>query len=227
MPIELNEDDIQVVLKIQEAKNTTIARAKEFYRLQVKKLANPDVQGRHQIILDNFNRSRNGEKPEVVVVFKKEKTAKAQKVKAPEAEKPVRSEVPLPEIAKEVELKPTEQPYVYTANLFGRKHAVVSANVDHTNGAESRFGYIGVSERRLNFAKEYAKANDLPVAICATVRIKGRLDQGYAVPLDSFEKFILKSKHALTLGAEARQAYASEGWASVKFTEVKAEKKAA
>lgn len=229
MPIELNEDDMQVVLKLQEAKNTTIQRAKDFYRIQVKKLANPDISNRSEIILENFQRGRNGNSADVFD-DKPKKAAKAKKVakvKAAKPEKTPRVEVSLPELSREVELKQTEQPYVFTANLFGKKHAVILAEIDHGKGAESRFGYIGVSARRLDLAKKYAKENDLPLAICATVRVKGRLDQGYAVPLVLFEKYKLESKHALTLGKEARSAYQADGWAGVKFTEAKVEKKAA
>ena len=35
MPVALNEEDMLVVGKIQELKNTTIARAKEYYRKKV------------------------------------------------------------------------------------------------------------------------------------------------------------------------------------------------
>jgi len=69
--------------------------------------------------------------------------------------------------------------------------------------------------------QDYAKANDLPVAIAVVVRVKGRLDQGYAIPLDVFKKFKGKSL-AVNLSGEARQAYAAEGWVGVKFTEAQA-----
>ena len=50
MPVALNEEDMLVVGEIQELKNTTIARAKEYYRKKVNSLANPDVADRAQII---------------------------------------------------------------------------------------------------------------------------------------------------------------------------------
>lgn len=226
MAIELNEQDIAAVGKIQERKNTTLARAKEYYRIQVKKLANPDVSNRHEIILENLTRGDGRSAPK----GKKAKSASKRKA-AKEVDfdaDPKRPEVPLPEMSREVELKPTEQAHVFTANLFGKKHAVIQAEIDHGKGAEDRFGYVGVSERKLNLAKAFAKENGgLPLAIAATVRVKGRLDQGYAVPLEVFEAHMLKSKHALTLSGKARLAYQEVGWAGVKFVELKAEAKAA
>jgi hypothetical protein len=231
MPVALNEEDMLVVGKIQELKNTTIARAKEYYRKKVNSLANPDVADRAQIIWDGFKRGDKvgAEAPEKETTMPKAKKVKAaKKEKAPKAEKVAKVDVPLPELDTEIELKPVDGlPYVFTALLGGKKHACVQASVDHGNGADSRFGYIGVSERRLSAVKAHAKENDLPVAVCATVRLKGRLDQGYAVPLEVFEKFKMESKHALTLGSEARAAYAKDGWAGVKFIEAKSEKKAA
>jgi hypothetical protein len=231
MPIELNEDDIAVVLKIQEAKNTTISRAKEYYRLQAKRLANPDIKNRAEIILENFNRNRNGKQTSDVFAEKTvkktkkgAKTSGAASKSAPEPE----LEVALPELEREVELRPvTDHKRVYSALLFGKRTVVVMGEIDHGNGAADRFGYVGISEKKLTEAKRYARENEMPVAVCAIVRVKGRLDQGYAVPLNLFEKFALKSKHALTLGKEARAAYAEDGWAGVKFVEIKGEEKAA
>ncbi len=235
MPIELNENDLAAIGTIQEAKSTTVARAKEYYRKAVAKLANPDLEDRHEIVLENFNRGTNGSSEDVFAEkdkpakTKKAKTAKvakapkaAKKSKAAKKEPKPRIEVPLPELDREVELKTNGEPAVYTANLFGKKHAVVMAERNRERGADARFESIGVSERRLDAVTKYAKENELPVAIAAVVRIKGRLDQGYAIPLDVFKRFKGKSL-AVNLSAEARAAYQENGWAGVKFSEAKAE----
>lgn len=243
MPIELTEADLAVIGKIQELKNSTHSKAKELYRKRVQRLANPDVENRAEVIWENVQRGSNGdvfaEEEAPVKKAKKEKVAKAPKApkaakeaktpkakKAP-AEKVSRPDIPLPVLEREVELKPIdESPYIYVANLFGKKHAVALAERNREGGADHRFESIGVSERRLGLVQDYAKANDLPVALAAVVRVKGRLDQGYAIPLDVFKKFKGKSL-AVNLSGEARQAYEADGWAGVKFIEVKVEKKAA
>ena len=239
MTIELNEDDLTAVGKIQELKNVTIAKAKEIFRKYVKQLANPDVEGRSEIVLENIKRGKNGNpadvfedepKPKKVKAIKapkEPKAAKAPKAKKAPAEKVSRPDVPLPALDREVELKSVdEEPYVYTANLFGKKHAVVCAERNREGGADHRFESVGVSERRMDAVEKYAKANDFPVAIAASVRLKGRLDQGYAIPLAVFEQFKGKSL-AVNLSGEARLAYQNEGWDGVKFVEAKAEKAAA
>lgn len=240
MPIELTEADLAVIGKIQELKNSTHSKAKELYRKRVQRLANPDVENRAEVIWENVQRGSNGdvfaEEEAPVKKAKKEKVAKAPKVpkaakgskakKAP-VEKISRPDIPLPVLEREVDLKPVdESPYVYVANLFGKKHAVALAERNREGGADHRFESIGVSERRLGLVQDYAKANDLPVALAAVVRVKGRLDQGYAIPLEVFKKFKGKSL-AVNLSGEARQAYEADGWAGVKFTEAKVEKKAA
>jgi hypothetical protein len=241
MPIELTEADLAACGKIQEVKNTTIAQAKEIFRKYAAKLANPEVEGRADIVLDNVLRAKNnGEIPPAVEDEPVKKTKKAKAAKAPKepkaakapkarkapAEKVSRPDIPLPVLEREVEIKPVDgQPHVYTANLFGKKHAVAYAERNRDGGADHRFESIGVSERRLELVESYAKANDLPVAIAAVVRVKSRLDQGYAIPLDVFEKFKGKSL-AVNLSGEARQAYAADGWAGVKFIEAKVKKAA-
>jgi hypothetical protein len=249
MPIELTESDLVACGKIQETKNTTIAKAKELFRRHAAKLANPDVEGRADIVLENvlrggksteFNtdvfeeeapvkekKEKKAKTPKAPKAEKTPKAAKAPKAKKASAEKVSRPDIPLPELEREVEIKSVEeQPHVFTANLFGKKHAVAYAERNREGGADHRFESIGVSERRLGLVEDYAKANDLPVAIAAVVRVKGRLDQGYAIPLEVFEKFKGKSL-AVNLSGEARQAYQESGWAGVKFIEVKSEKKAA
>lgn len=80
MPIELNETDLAAVGKLQELKNTTIARAKEFYRLKVKQLANPDIPNRAEIVLENFLRSKNAaDGDEQMTAPKQKKGPKAKK----------------------------------------------------------------------------------------------------------------------------------------------------
>ena len=79
MPVALNEEDMLVVGEIQELKNTTIARAKEYYRKKVNSLANPDVADRAQIIWDGFKR---GDKVGAEAPEKETTMPKAKKVKA-------------------------------------------------------------------------------------------------------------------------------------------------
>ena len=245
MPIELTEADLVACGKIQETKNTTIAKAKEIFRKYVAKLANPDVEGRADLVLENVLRAKNnGDMPtdvmedEPVKKTKKAKVAKTPKVKAekkakapkqPKAEKVPRLEVPIPELTSDVELKVvTDQKHVYTASVFGKKHAVLFAE-RRRNKAGARFQAIGFSDKHLSLVFDYAKEKGLPVAICAAVRVNGKADQGYVIPYDVFDKFQCKEglATAVNLRAEARLAYETEGWAGVKFNEAKAEKAAA
>ena len=225
--IALNEADLAVVSKIQEAKSTTRQRANEFYRNQVKKLANPDIENRAEIIWENFQRGTTPEPAEKPVKAKAEKKANEPKVPKAAKVKAEVVEVPLPALDREVELKPVaDLSGVYTGKMLGGKHVVIWAERNRSNGADHRFESVGVSEGRLDKAKQYAKENDLPVALAVTVRVKDRLDQGYAIPVELFTKFKGKSM-AVVLSVEARAAYAEKGWAGVKFVELKAEEKVA
>ena len=241
MTIELNEDDLTAVGKIQELKNVTIAKAKEIFRKYAKQLANPDVEGRSEIILDNIKRGKNGNSADVFEDEPKPNKAKATKTpkvkaekkakapKQPKAEKVPRLEVPIPELTSDVELKVvTDQKHVYTASVFGKKHAVLFAE-RRRNKAGARFQAIGFSDKHLSVVLDYAKEKGLPVAICAAVRVNGKADQGYVIPYDLYDKFQCKEglATAVNLRAEARLAYETEGWAGVKFNEAKAEKAAA
>lgn len=84
-----------------------------------------------------------------------------------------------------------------------------------------------MSESRLDAAKKFGKDNEMPVALCVTVRVMDKLDQGYAVPLETFNKFKHGKSNGFSLSNEARTAYAEQGWVGCKFVEVKAEQKAA
>jgi hypothetical protein len=245
MPIDLTEADLVACGKIQELKTTTIAKAKEIYRKHVAALANPDVEGRAEIVFGNIQRGAKSTQfdtdgiEETPVKAKKEKKVKAPKVKkakaekktkkAPKSERAPRVEVPLPALEREVELKPVEElAHVFTANLFGKKTAVILAERNRLKVA-GRFQAIGFSEKYLDAAVKYGKSNDLPVAVCAQVRVNGRVDQGYAIPLDVFSKFKCKEgiAAAVNLRGDARAAYENEGWAGVRFIEFKAQGKAA
>jgi len=245
MALTYSEGDLRVVGIIQERRNCTIDHAKSIYRGYVNKLANPDIPERSDLILETINRgvklASDAEVEAAVSAPKKmtrferkqaKKAAKAEKKpkKAPKATTPrvPRVEVALVPIEREVELTPVpELNHVYTANLFGRKHATTWTERCQ-NGAAARFTTINVSTKQMDAVKQYAKENDLPVALCVAVRVNAKLDQGYAVPYSVFDQYRQKSENLLmTLKGAARKAYAEEGWAGCKFSEKAAAEKAA
>lgn len=258
----LNEHDLKVIRWIQELRSCKVSQATELYRQQAKKLADPDHPQRHDIIWEAVQRGekiepakeaapRSGRseltaqmvttadkiKPkEKAVMPEKEKKAKkakkpAKKAKAPAAPRP---EVELAELSRDVELTPAgdEFKHVYTANLFGKKHAAVlaSAAYDVDEPKKFRFNPIHISETRLDRAKKYASDQGLPLAVCAEVWMKDRRHQGYAVPEELLSKFATKMSRgriAMSLSAEARLAYREGGWDGVKFSVAKVEQAAA
>jgi hypothetical protein len=248
--MEYTEADLAAVGKIQELKICSPAKAKEIYRKQVLALANPDVENRAELVLAAVERGANGneasdEEVEETVskkpkmsrnarrLAKKEKQA-AKKAAKPKAEKKAkkpststpRVEYPLAELSREVELTAVPETHLYTGNLFGKKHVIVWAERNRSTGAGARFQSVNVSESQLDEAKAYSKDNDLPVAVCCTVRVLGKLDQGYAVPVEVFSKN-KSGASGFNLSGTARKAYAENGWDGVKFNEKKAEEKAA
>jgi hypothetical protein len=243
--LEFNYFDLEAAGKIQERRGCTIAKAKEIYKKHVQALANPDIENRAELVLESIERgvevASDEEVEETVTKAKKvkaKKEPKAKKEKAPKAakkskeKKPSKSanprvDHPFAKPEREVELTPTETPNVYTALLFGRKAAVIWHQVNYERGVEARGQWLQLSQKRLDAAQEFAKANDLPVAICATIRIKGKLDQGYAVPLATFDKFKMKKHNGMVMNGAARKAYSEDGWDGVKFSEAKASEKAA
>ena len=237
--MEFTEVDLVAVTKIQELKNCTTAKAKEIYRRAVLKLANPDVDGRDQIILEGVQSApivATDEEVEEAVSKpkkmtrnerrlakkeKKEAKAKAPKKarKAPAKSGTPRIEHPLATLEREVVLTPVGDPkHVYTANLFGKKHVTIWVERNRSTGAEARFQSINVSQSQLDAAKKYAKTEELPIGVCVGVRVLSKLDQGYAVPLAIYEKFKI-GEAGFNLSGAARQTYEQEGWAGVKLIE--------
>jgi hypothetical protein len=247
--MDFRETDLLAVGKIQEARNSTVEAAKQLYRKHVLKLANPDAEDRAEIVLASLERgvelATDDEVEETVAkpqrptrnerrLARKERQAvKAKsKAKAPRkkaaAKTSTRVECELVQLSKEVELVPTEENHVYTANLFGKKHVALWVELDHAvQGAKSRFGPVDVSQKRLISAKQFAKDKSLPLALCVTVRVGGRLDQGYAVPVALYEKHKSGSKLQLPMSGAARKEYGEQGWAGCKFSAKAAESKAA
>lgn len=236
MPLTYTESDLNAVGRIQQDRGCTIENAKAVYRKYILKLANPDADNRAELVLASISRGVQASDEEVEAsiapkrVAKKvtaKKEPKAKKVAKPKAERK-RIDWPITKPEKEVELTESDVPHVYTASLFGKKYATIWAELDHaTQGADSRFGPIPISQVRLSAAKSYGKENDLPIAVCVTVRVGGRLDQGYAIPVALFEKFEAGKKKQLSLSGAARKAYSENGWDGVRFTEKKVEEKAA
>ncbi len=228
--ISLNEDDLVVVGKIQERKNCTLARARETYRSHAAKLADPSRLDRHAIIWDNIQSGVKISEPtkeskEKKAMPKKEAKKKAAKKKAAAPAEP-RPEVELAELTRDVELTAVEDSkHVHTANLFGKKHAVLWMSANHDNpGTAARFAPLHLSEQKLDEVKAYASKNDLPLAVCVTVRVKGRADQGYAVPADVLKECSTKMSRgrvSLSLSAESRLAYREKGWDGCKFAVAK------
>jgi hypothetical protein len=247
MPLKFAEADLLVIGKIQEARGCTIEHAKAVYRERVNKLANPDIENRAEIIQEVLDRQvvvATDEEVEASMKPKKktmnerrlekraakeakEKVKKTKAKKAPrKAPATSRVECELVPPSKEVELTEVSR-HVYTANLFGKKHATLWAELDHAGqGVKARFGPVDISQNRLELVEAYAKENSLPIAVCVTVRVGGRLDQGYAVPLASYGKF-KSGRNSFTLSGAARKAYGEEGWAGVKFNATEAKAKAA
>jgi hypothetical protein len=248
--MEFTELDLGAVAKIQEIRNCTHAKAKEIFRLGSLQLANPDAENRAELVLAAIERAggelASDEEVEATVTKKKptkwerKQASKAKKEakkangkkngekkrKAP-AKSGTRIEWPLAALDREVELTPVpDAKHVYTTNLFGKKHAVIWNERNRSTGAEARFQSINVSQPQLDAAKKHAKENDLQVGICVSVRVKDKLDQGYAVPIALFEKF-KSGESGFNLSGAARKAYGEDGWEGVKFSAVEAKAKAA
>lgn len=235
--ISLNEDDLQVVRWLQELHSCTPARAKEIYRQHAAKLADPTRLDRHDIISDNIGRSlkdaESGKssatpKETKAMATKEAKKSTKKKAKKAAAEAP-RAVVELAPLTREVELTPVGSG-VYTANLFGnKKHAVALSMYD--NAKESSPLALGpFSEARIKAAKKFAKENEMEVAYCATLLVKGKPVSGFALPEDLFKKFANEqSRGRVRMGtsAEARAAYREGGWDDCKFSVAKAEEAAA
>ena len=230
------EDDLRVIKRIQELKSCKVAQAAELYRGHARKLADPDHAQRHEIIWDRVQRGEKGSEIQKEEKVTPKKAAPKKKAKKATAElKAARPVVELAELTREVELTPVvdeDSKYVHTAVLFGKKHAVLfaSARYEGEEATKARFYPVHVSETRLAEVKRYAAKNDLPVAVCVSVRIKGRLDQGYALQEEVFSKFsnkMSRGRVSVSLSGEARLAYRENGWDGCKFTEAKAESAAA
>jgi hypothetical protein len=244
--MEFTELDLAAAGKIQEKRGCTIAKAKEIYRKHVQALANPDIENRAELVLDSIERGveiASDEEVEATVTkakkAKAKKEPKAKKKKAPKAakksngvKKPSKSanprvEYPLAKLEREVELTPIEgERGLYTGLLFGKKTVTLWVERNRSTGADARFQSVNVSESQLDAAKKYGKANDMPVAVCCTVRVLGKLDQGYAISLDTFNKQ-KAGESSFNLSGAARKAYSEDGWEGVKFNEAKANEKAA
>jgi hypothetical protein len=233
MPLTFSEADLKVIDKIQQDRGCTREHAKAVYRKYVNKLANPDIENRAELVLGAVTRgvkAASDDEVEAAVTINPGRTKKAATV--PKAKKTLseskRIEWPLAKLEREIELTPTDTNHIYTANLFGRKHATVWAELDHAEqGTKSRFGPVDISARRLEALKEFARINTLPIAICVTVRVGGRLDQGYAVPFALYDAFKKGAKNAFTVSGLARKAYSEGGWDGVKFSEKAVTEKAA
>jgi len=247
--MDFTELDLAAVAKIQESKNVTPAKAKELFRQHVLKLANPDVENRAELVLESIGRDvavATDEEVEEAVTKKKltrneRRLAKKEKQAAKKAAKPkatkkapkkpvvTREEIARVAPEREVELSTTEVPHVYTASLFSRKHVVNWQEINRTQGVAQRFNAVTMSNKRMDAAVKYAKAKDLPLAFCVTVKVLGKIDQGYAVSAELFHKFKHKQgpNWGFSLASAARKEYAESGWADCKFIEKAADTKAA
>jgi hypothetical protein len=247
--MDFNEVDLQAVGKIQELKSCTPAKAKEIFRKHAQKLANPDVEDRAQLVLDAIERGAeiaSDEEVEETVTKKKaskpngkangaakkeKKAAKPAAAKKSNGKKPSKTstprvEHPLAELEREVELTPIpEERGLYTATLFGKKHVTLWVERNRSTGAEARYQAVNVSESQLEAAKKYGKAEDMPVAVCCTIRVLGKLDQGYAVPFALFNSEKAGAS-SFNLSGAARKAYSEGGWDGCKFSSKAVEKAA-
>lgn len=226
--ISLREDDLKVVQWIQELHSCTVAQAKDKYRKLATKLADPTSLDRHQIISENIGRSlkdvesgKSSEAPKETKAMATEKAKKSAKKKAKKAASAPRPVVELSPLTREVELTPVGSGGVFTANLFGnKKHAVALSMYD--NAKESSPLALGpFSEARIKAAKKFAKENDMEVAYCATLLVKGKPVSGFALPEDLFKKYANEqSRGRVRMGtsAEACAAYREGGWDDCKFS---------
>jgi hypothetical protein len=245
--MEFNEADLAAVGKIQEKRGCAIAKAKEIYRRHVLKLANQDAENRAELVLDAIERgvevNGGSEEGEETVAKKKaaKKEPKAKKEKAPKGAKNSNGEKaprkkavstsveqpPLAKLEREIELTPIEgERGLYTGLLFGKKTVAVWVERNRSTGADARYQSVNVSESQIEAAKKYGKANDMPIAVCCTVRVLGKLDQGYAIPLDTFNKE-KAGAFGFNLSGAARTAYKEAGYDDCKFSEKKVAEKAA
>jgi hypothetical protein len=246
--MQFGEKDLEAVKQIQELAGISEENAKAKFRQAANKLANPEVEGRHELVLENIkaelakqgeNGVKNGEKKPKLTrnekrLAKKEKQATAKKAKAakpktpktPRVSKPREEPFPLTELSREVELKPLDDSPFYQVK-FGSANAT-ALFLERDRAAGSRFAPIHLADTKVTELKKAAKKNEQDAVVCVALRTNGKVEQGYIVPISSFKYLSDENPyHQLRFSNSDRKAHAEVGYDDAKFVILKAETKAA
>jgi hypothetical protein len=254
MPLTYSEEDLRVVGLIQEKRNCTIDHAKSIYRSLVNKLANPDIEGRAEIVLEAFNRVAEvasdeeveaavdaPKKPKMTknerrLAKKAEKAAKdaQKKAKAPKkasgkkerTRKPKEEPEPLVELSREVELTPIEDSNFYQVKFKGARATAYLLRRDQF--AAARFGPLHIADTKFSELKKAAKKAEQEAVVCIERRVNGKVEQGYVLPVSSFQYLGDNNPYwRLEFSNADRKAHAEAGYDDARFSEKPAEAKAA
>jgi hypothetical protein len=107
-----------------------------------------------------------------------------------------------------LELRPVPDSKTYTAAVRGQR-AVVCFYERNRAEAAHRFDSVAINEAVWKDARKLAKNESLPLFVGLQIRVGGKLDSGYLVPLATFTKFKLRECD-MGLGKAARTAYAED-----------------
>lgn len=107
-----------------------------------------------------------------------------------------------------LELRPVPDSKAFTAAVHGQR-AVVCFYERNRAAAADRFDSVAINEAVWKDARKLAKIESLPLFVGLQIRVGGKLDSGYLVPLATFTKFKLRECD-MGLGKAARTAYAED-----------------
>ena len=244
----LTDSDREAVKTIQEKTGNTVESSRALYRREATKLANPDVENRHELILESLERagwdthkveaapkkSRNerrleskAKKAEKKAEKKSsKKSAKAKGEKKERVRKPKEEADPLGELNREADVFPIEDSKFHQVKFKG---AWATAYVlERDRKAAARFAPVHIADTKLSELKKAAKKAEQGAVICVALRVNNKLEQGYIVPVDSLSYLGDENPYwRMEFTNSARKAHAESGYDGVKFTEKAVESEAA
>jgi hypothetical protein len=180
--MKFNEKQLAEIALIQEQRNLTRKSAVQFYTRQLKK-----------------------QQPEAAKETKPKAAPEQQKKpgKPEKQEAPARVDSP----THHIELFPVAETSAYHTTLQKQGKAVVCFGERNRGSAAGRYNSVTLSEARYDAAQKAAKTLGLPLYIGLQVRVAGRWDSGWLIPVALFKQH----KHGesdFSLGTQARIAYA-------------------
>lgn len=238
--------DRAAVKTIQEMTGCMPEQARGMYRTAAKTLADPDVEGRDKIILENLERAgwvrpeppapkktRNERRIETNKrrdAKKAEKKAKAPKKangeKKTRERKAKEEPAPLVELGRELELMPVDDSNFHQVKFKGAYATAYFLERDRKAG--QRFGNVHIADTKFNELKKAAKKNEQDAVVCIALRVNNKLEQGYVVPVSAFTYLGDENPYwRLEFSNEARKSHGDVGYDDCKFNIAKAVEKAA